>query len=66
MSLAGRLQDKVDNPYSDTFLIRTPVFEGYVVWCGSKNRDQKGMCLKEVGLNAQNNDNHTMFNRQHN
>ena len=65
VSLAGRVQDKVDNPYSVTFLIRTPVIEWYVVWCGTKNGYQKGMCLKEVGLHAQKYDNHSMFNRQH-
>ena len=39
---------KVDNPYLVAFLIRAPIFEWYVVWCGYKNGYQKGiMCLKE-------------------
>ena len=46
---------KVDNLYLvNTLLIRTPIFEWYVVWCGSKNKSQKEMCLEEVGLCAQN------------
>ena len=31
----------------------TPIFEGYVFRCGSKNGYQKVMCLKEIGLCAQ-------------
>ena len=46
---------KVDNPYSVAFLIRAPIFEWYVVWCGSKNGYQKGiMCLKGIGLCVKN------------
>ena len=26
----------------------------YVGWCGSKNRDHNNMCLKDIGLQAQN------------
>ena len=48
------LKPKVDNPYSVTCLIRTLIFELYVVWCASKNGYQKDMCLKEIGLHAQN------------
>jgi len=36
------------------FLIRTPIFEWFVVWRGSINGCQKEMCLKEIGLCAQN------------
>jgi hypothetical protein len=33
-----------------TYLNWTPILEWHVVWCGSKNRYQKDMCLKESGL----------------
>ena len=36
------------------FLIETAIFEWCVVGCGSKNGYQKNMCLKEIGLHAQN------------
>ena len=42
----------VDVPHSVTFLTRTPIFECDVDCCGSKNRYQKGTCLKEIGLCA--------------
>ena len=29
---------EVDNPSSITFLVKTHIFEGYVVWCGSKKK----------------------------
>jgi hypothetical protein len=36
-------------------LIRTPIFEWNVVWCGFNNEYQKGiMSLKEIELHAQN------------
>ena len=35
------------------FLIRTPIFEWFVVWCGSKNGYQTYMFLKEIGLHTQ-------------
>ena len=31
-----------------------PIYEWYVVRCGSKNGHQNDMCLKEIGLHAQN------------
>ena len=34
-------------------IICTPIFELNVVKCASKNRHQKGMCLKVIKLNAQ-------------
>jgi hypothetical protein len=43
---------KVDDPYLVTFLIRTPIFELYVLWWGSKNGYQKDMSLREIGLPA--------------
>lgn len=43
----------VDNPYSLTFLIRTPIFEWCAVWRGSKNRCQTDMCFEEIKLRAQ-------------
>ena len=36
------------------YLNRTPILEWFVVWCGSKNKYQKDMCLKEIGLHPQN------------
>ena len=45
---------KVDIPNSITYFDWTPLFEWYVVRCSSKNGDQKDMCLKEIGLHAQN------------
>ena len=45
---------KVDNPYLVTFLSQAPTFEWYVVKCGSKNKFQKEMCSKRIGLRAQN------------
>ena len=40
-------------PDSNIAVIWTPVFE-WLIRCGSKNRHQKDMCLKEIGLQAQN------------
>ena len=46
---------KVGNPYSVNILIKLPIFEQYVLWCNSKNGNQKDMCnLKGIGLHAQN------------
>ena len=36
------------------YLNWTPLFESYVIWCGSKNGFQKYACLKKIGLYAQN------------
>ena len=52
-TISAILSSKVDVPDSVTFLIRTPIFEWYVDWCGSKNGYQKGTCLKDIGLCAQ-------------
>jgi hypothetical protein len=41
-------------PNSVPYFYWTLVFEWYVVRCGSKNKYQKNMCLKEIGLRAQN------------
>ena len=42
-------------PNSITYLHQTPIFEWYVARCGPKNGYQKDiMCLKEIGLRAQN------------
>ena len=46
--------DKVDVPISNIATIWTPIFEWYAVRCESKNRHQKDMCLKRIGLRAQN------------
>ena len=40
----------VDILNSVTYFNRTPALEWYVVWCGFKNRYQKGMCLIEFEL----------------
>ena len=48
------LSTKVDSLYLATLLIKTPIIEWYVVWCGSKNGYRKTMLLKEIGLHAQN------------
>ena len=43
----------VNVPNLVTCLNHTPIFQWYVVRCGSKNRYQKGiMCLKEIGLHV--------------
>ena len=36
----------------DTAIIWTPIFEWYVVRCGSKKGHQEVMCLKEIGLRS--------------
>ena len=41
-------------PMSITYFYRTLVFEWYVIWRGLKNKYKKDMCLKEIGLCAQN------------
>jgi hypothetical protein len=41
------LRCKVDVLECNTTIIRAPIFEWYVVMCGSKNWHQKDMCLKE-------------------
>jgi hypothetical protein len=45
---------KVGVPKSNIARIWTPTFEWYEVRCGSRNRHQKDMCLKEIRLRAQN------------
>ena len=40
-------------PNSVTHRNWTPIFEWYVIRCGSKNKYQKYTCLKEMGLRAQ-------------
>jgi hypothetical protein len=37
-----------------TYHDRTPTFEWYVIRCGSKNTQQKDLCVKGVGLHVQN------------
>ena len=48
------LGNKRDNPYLVTFLIKTPIFEWYVLWCGFKNILQKDMFPKNIALCVQN------------
>ena len=52
--VSENLGAKVDEPNLITYLNWTPIFEWCVVRCGSKNGYQKDMCLKEIGLHAQN------------
>ena len=40
-------------PNSNIAIILTPIFQWYVVRCGSKNIHQEDMHLKEIGLGAQ-------------
>ena len=35
-----------------TYLNRTPIFESYVICCGSKNKHSKDMLFKEIRLHA--------------
>ena len=48
------LEAKVDVPNSVVYLNQTSIFEWYMVWCGFKNGYQNDMCLKEIGIHAQN------------
>ena len=50
----AHLYSKVDVPNLVTYPNWIPIFEWYVVWCGFKNGHQKDICLKEIGLRAQN------------
>jgi hypothetical protein len=43
----------VEVPKSNTTIIWTPLFEWYVVRCGSQNKHQRDMCFKEIGLNVE-------------
>ena len=52
----------VDMPNSITYLDQTPIFEWYLVRCGSKNRYQKDMCIEEIGLTCSKYDNHSRLN----
>ena len=45
---------KVDVPKSNIAMIWTSMFEWYMDRCESKDRNQKDMYLKEIGLRAQN------------
>ena len=42
------------HPNFNTRIIWTPIFEWHVLRIGSKNKHQNDMCLKEIGLHAQN------------
>jgi hypothetical protein len=44
---------RVDMPHSFTYFIYLASYGVNLVWCGSKNGYQKGMCLKEIGLCVQ-------------
>ena len=54
---------KVHMANSNTAIIKTPVFEWYVVRCGSQNGHQTDKCF-EIGLRTQNS-NHSRLNGQH-
>lgn len=34
-------------PTSNVGIMRTPIFEWYVIWCGSKSGYESEMCLKK-------------------
>ena len=44
----------VDAPRMNKIIMWTPIFEWYVLRCGSKNGAYKYTCLKEIGLRSQN------------
>ena len=45
--------NKVDVPNSVIFLNCTPIFEWYVIRCGSKNGCHEDRCLRKIRLRAQ-------------
>ena len=54
-SLACHVSEpKVDMPNFSIAIIHTPIFGEHVLMCGSKNGDQKDMCLKDIELCIQN------------
>ena len=55
---------RVDMPNSTTYLNQTPIFEWYVVRCGSKNiyHSRLNMCIEEIGLMCSKFDNHPSVN----
>ena len=55
---------EVSMSISVTYSNRTPIFERCVVGCESKNKHQKDMCLKEIGLHASKHANHSRLNSQ--
>ena len=57
---------KVDRPNLITYLNWTLILEWHVGRCGFKNRCQKDMFLKEIGLRMQNMLNCCKFNSPHN
>ena len=59
------LVNKVDNPYSVTFLIRTPIFEWYVVRFASKNGYQKDVFVR-YWTSCSKYDDHSRLNGEHN
>jgi hypothetical protein len=53
LSLSLSIMYKVDVPNSNTTIIEIPLFEWYVIRCGSKNGHQKDLCFEEeIGLHA--------------
>jgi hypothetical protein len=53
-------------PNSNMEIIWTPIFEWQVVKCGCENGHHKGiMCLKEIGVRAQNMLTHSKLHSQH-
>ena len=48
----SREHTKVDVLNSETY--QPPTFAWHMIWCSSKNEYQKDMCVKEIGLCAQN------------
>jgi hypothetical protein len=61
-----RENTKVDMLNSNTYLNQPPTFAWHVIWCSSKNEYQKDICVKEIGLRAQNMTTILSSNSQHN
>ena len=52
-------------PSSVAYVNWTPIFEWFVVSCGSKNMYEKDVCLQEIWIACSNYDNHSDLNNQH-
>ena len=57
--------NKVDMPHLSTTIIKTPIFEWYVVMCGSKNWHQKRHVFKTYWSVCSIHGNHSKLNSQH-
>ena len=55
---------KLDNPYSITFLVKTRISKWYMIWCGSKNGQQRNTCFTRNRIACSNYNNPSTFNSQ--